>query len=365
MKRIGNELKRHALTAISYMLPLVVASGLLIAIGNLMGGQVIEDYTQSFTIASALTSLGVLGMGLLAPFIAGYISYSIAERPGIAPGFLMGLVANALGAGFLGGMVGGYLVGYFVLWMRLKWKVPKWADGLMPMMIIPTVSSIVVGLFMFFVVGGPIAWLTEQLIIYLESLDESSRVVYGFIFGVLGAFDFGGPISKVPNLMADGLLLEGIMEPEAIKVIGAMVPPIGVTFGWLFSKLAKKPIFTKIEEDAIKVAFPMGLTMITEGVIPIAMNDLLRTVFASSMGTGVAGAINFYFQNGSPVPSGGIFVIPAMTKPLVAVTALLVGSIVTGTLLVLIKKKLTDEEYEEMSVTEEEELNLSQFNIEG
>lgn len=364
MKSLGNELKRHALTAISYMLPLVVASGLLIAIGNLMGGQVIEDYTQPYTIASALTSLGVLGMGLLAPFIAGYISYSIAERPGIAPGFLMGLIANALGAGFLGGMIGGYLVGYFILWMKNNIKVPKWAEGLMPMMIIPTVSSIVVGLLMFFVVGGPISWLTIQLTNFLQSLDESSRVLYGFIFGVLGALDYGGPISKVPNLMADGLLLEGILEPEAIKVIGAMVPPVGVTIAWVFSKLFNKPIYTKVEEDAIKVAFPMGLTMITEGVIPIAMNDLLRTVFATAMGTGVAGAINFYFQNGSPVPSGGVFVIPAMTKPIVAIIALLAGSLVTGLILVFIKKKLTADQYSSIEVKEEEEMDLSGFSIE-
>lgn len=365
MKKVLNELKRHALTAISYMLPLVVASGLLIAIGNLMGGEVIEDYTQPFSIASSLTSLGVLGMGLLAPFISGYIAYSIAERPGIAPGFLMGLIANALGAGFLGGMVGGYLIGYFVLWMRNTWKIPKWAEGLMPMMIIPTISSIVVGLFMFFVVGVPIRWFTEQLINFLENLDESSRIVYGFVFGVLGHIDYGGPISKVPNLFADGLLLEGVLEPEAIKVIGGIVPPVGITFGWLFSKLLKKRIFTKVEEDAIKVAFPMGLTMITEGVIPIAMNDLLRTLLATGMGTGVAGAINFYFQNGSPVPSGGIFVIPAMTKPFVAVSALLIGSIVTGLILVLIKKRITEEEYQSLQDEKEEETDLLGFSIEG
>ncbi|MBG9986358.1 PTS fructose transporter subunit IIC [Facklamia sp. DSM 111018] len=364
MKKFGNELKRHALTAISYMLPLVVASGLLIAIGNLMGGQVIEDYSQSFTIASSLTSLGVMGMGLLSPFIAGYIAYSIAERPGIAPGFLMGLIANSLGAGFLGGMIGGYLVGYFILWMKNTIKVPKWAEGLMPMMIIPTISSIVVGLIMFFVIGGPISWLTIQLTNYLQSLDESSRVVYGFIFGILGALDYGGPISKVPNLMADGLLLEGVLEPEAIKVVGAMVPPVGVTFAWVLSKIFKKPIFTRREEDAIKVAFPMGLTMITEGVIPIAMNDLLRTVFATAMGTGVAGAINFYFQNGSPVPSGGVFVIPAMTKPMIAITALIIGSLVTGLILVLIKKKITVEEYDSLEIKDEEEMDLSGFSIE-
>lgn len=164
--------------------------------------------------------------------------------------------------------------------------------------------------------------------------------------------------------MADGLLLEGVLEPEAIKVIGAMVPPVGVTMAWGFSKLFNKRIFTKVEEDAIKVAFPMGLTMITEGVIPIAMNDLLRTVFATAMGTGVAGAINFYFQNGSPVPSGGVFVIPVMTKPVVALLALVVGSLVTGLILVFIKKSLTDEQYDSLAVKEEEEMDLSGFSIE-
>ncbi|WP_361344550.1 PTS transporter subunit EIIC, partial [Streptomyces sp. NPDC021562] len=140
------QIKKHALTAISYMLPLVVASGLLIAIGNLTGGTVIENYQAAFSIPSALVSLGVLGMGLLAPVIAGAIAYSIADRPGIAPGLLMGLIANAIGAGFLGGMLGGFIVGYFVLFLKNNLKVPRWAEGLMPMMIIPLISSLVVGL---------------------------------------------------------------------------------------------------------------------------------------------------------------------------------------------------------------------------
>ena len=141
---------------------LVVASGLLIAIGNLMGGEVVTDLSK-MTIPSALTSLGVLGMGLLPSFIAGYISYSIADRPGIAPGFLMGQIASFLGAGFLGGMVGGYIVGYIALFIRKNLKVPHWAEALMPMMIIPTLSAILGGLLMYFVIGTPIVWATEAL----------------------------------------------------------------------------------------------------------------------------------------------------------------------------------------------------------
>lgn len=363
MKNIGAELKRHALTAISYMLPLVVASGLLIAVGNLLGGNVATTL-DDMTIPNALTSLGVLGMGLLPSFIAGYIAFSIADRPGIAPGFLMGQIASFLGAGFLGGMIGGYLVGYIALFIRKNLKVPHWAEALMPMMIIPTLSAIIAGLLMYFVLGTPILWLTDGLTNFITGLDQSSKGLYGFIIGALGCIDFGGPISKVPNLICDGLLLEGVIEPEAIKVLAAMVPPLGITFSFVLSKFMKKRIYTKTEVENIKVAFPMGLCMISEGVIPIAMNDLLRTVLCTATGCGVTGAISFMLGVGSNVPSGGVFVIPAMTQPLAALLALLAGTAVTGILLVLIKKRKTDAEAEEEVVEEvEEEMDLSGIKI--
>ena len=346
MKKLGAELKRHALTAISYMLPLVVASGLLIAIGNLMGGEVVTDLSK-MTIPSALTSLGVLGMGLLPSFIAGYISYSIADRPGIAPGFLMGQIASFLGAGFLGGMVGGYIVGYIALFIRKNLKVPHWAEALMPMMIIPTLSAILGGLLMYFVIGTPIVWATEALTNFITGLDKSAKVLYGFIIGALGCIDFGGPISKVPNLICDGLLLEGIQEPEAIKVLAAMVPPLGITLSFVFSKFMKKNIYTSTEVENIKVAFPMGL---------------IRTVICTATGCGVCGAISFSLGVASAVPSGGVFVIPAMSNPIGALFALLAGTCVTAILLVLIKKPRTAaDEVQEEEV--EEEMDLSDIKI--
>ena len=361
MKKIGAELKQHALTAISYMLPLVVASGLLIAVGNLMGGENVTELSK-MTIPNALTSLGVLGMGLLPSFIAGYISYSIADRPGIAPGFLMGQIASFLGAGFLGGMIGGYLVGYIALFIKKNLKVPKWAEALMPMMIIPTLSAIIAGLIMFFVIGNPIVWATNALTNFITGLDQSSKGVYGFIMGALGCIDFGGPISKVPNLICDGLLLEGITEPEAIKVLAAMVPPLGVTFSLVLSKFMKKPIYSSQEVENIKIAFPMGLCMISEGVIPIAMNDLIRTVICTATGCGITGAISFTLGVGSKVPSGGVFVIPAMSNPIAALIALLAGTVVTGVLLVLIKKRKTDID-EPIVDEQEEEMDLSGISI--
>ena len=361
MKKIGAELKQHALTAISYILPLVVASGLLIAVGNLMGGENVTELSK-MTIPNALTSLGVLGMGLLPSFIAGYISYSIADRPGIAPGFLMGQIASFLGAGFLGGMIGGYLVGYIALFIKKNLKVPKWAEALMPMMIIPTLSAIIAGLIMFFVIGNPIVWATNALTNFITGLDQSSKGVYGFVIGALGCIDFGGPISKVPNLICDGLLLEGITEPEAIKVLAAMVPPLGVTFSLVLSKFMKKPIYSSQEVENIKIAFPMGLCMISEGVIPIAMNDLIRTVICTATGCGITGAISFSLGVGSKVPSGGVFVIPAMSNPIAALIALLAGTAVTGVLLVLIKKRKTEVD-EPVADEKEEEMDLSGISI--
>ena len=197
---------------------------------------------------------------------------------------------------------------------------------------------------------------------FITGLDKSAKVLYGFIIGALGCIDFGGPISKVPNLICDGLLLEGIQEPEAIKVLAAMVPPLGITLSFVFSKFMKKNIYTSTEVENIKVAFPMGLCMISEGVIPIAMNDLIRTVICTATGCGVCGAISFSLGVASAVPSGGVFVIPAMSNPIGALFALLAGTCVTAILLVLIKKPRTAaDEVQEEEV--EEEMDLSDIKI--
>lgn len=355
------QLKKHALTAISYMLPLVVASGLLIAIGNLTGGYVIEDYTQAYSMPAALTSLGVFGMGLLAPVISAAIAYSIADRPGIAPGLLIGCIAKEIGAGFLGGMLGGYIVGFFVLWLKKNLKVPKWAEGLMPMMIVPTIASIVIGLLMFFVIGVPIVWATNALTAFLTGMQGSAKFVFGAIMGGMAAFDFGGPVNKVASLFADGLLLEGVQGPEAVKILASMVPPFGVTISYALSKLTKKPKYNAEEEDNIKIAFPMGICMITEGVIPIAMNDLVRVVISCTAGAAIGGGLSMMWGVESPVPSGGMFIVPAMNKPLMFCLALLIGSVITGILLFILKKEPVEEKKTNME--EEEDIDFSDIKI--
>jgi fructose-specific phosphotransferase system IIC component len=195
-------------------------------------------------------------------------------------------------AGFLGGLIGGIIAGYIALFLETYMKVPKWAEALMPMMIIPTITAIVAGLIMVFLLGGPIAALTGGLTAFIKGLDQSQKLAYGFILGFIGCIDYGGAISKVPNLICNGLLADGIMEPEGIKVLAAMVPPFGVSLAYLISKAVHKPIYYKEEIENIKVAFPMGLCMISKGVIPIAMNDLVRTVICTATGCGVCGAIS-------------------------------------------------------------------------
>jgi PTS system fructose-specific IIC component len=231
----------------------------------------------------------------------------------------------------------------------------------MPMMIVPLLSTLIIGLLMFFVIGLPIVWATEALTEFLEGLQGSGKFLFGSIVGGMAAFDFGGPVNKVASLFADGLLLEGVQGPEAVKVLASMVPPFGVTISWVLSKIVRKRKYSKEEEDNIKIAFPMGLCMITEGVIPIAAVDPLRVIFSCTVGAAIGGGLSMSWGVGSPVPSGGVFIIPAMTDPLKFTLALLIGSAITGILLFVLKKEPVENEIKDDE--EEEEVDFSSIKI--
>ena len=287
---------------------------MLIAIGNIFGGNpnTITDYKAGYNIWQAAVTLGVYGMSLLPGVMGAAIAYSIADRPGIAPGLLMGMIAQNMGAGFLGGMLGGYLAGYFVELLKKHLKVPKWAQGLMPMMIVPLLASIVIGLVMFFVIGGPIAWA----------------------------------------------LMDGVYGPEAVKICASMIPPFGVALSWLI----KRSRYTKSETDNIKIAFPMGICMITEGVIPIAAVDPIRVILSCSVGAAVGGSLIMLLNVGSMVPSGGMFIVPAMINPWGFMIALISGTVVTALLLTVLKKDAKEEDSVVLD-EDEEELDLSSVKI--
>ena len=211
---------------------------------------------------------------------------------------------------------------------------------------------------MYFVLGTPIVLASEKLTTMLAGLQGGSRFIFGSILGAMAAFDFGGPVNKVASLFADGLLMEGIYGPEAVKILASMVPPFGVTLSWLISKKN----YSKSEAQNITVAFPMGICMITEGVIPIAAVDPLRVMFACSTGAAIGGGLSMLWNVGSPVPSGGMFIVPAMTNPLGFLAALAIGTVVCAGILVLTKKDAVEENIV-MDEEDEEELDLSSIEL--
>lgn len=338
--------KKHILTGMSYMVPVVVGAGITLALSVILGGTNVGD--KIGTIPYYLNKIGSLGMGMIVPAIAAYIAYSIADRPGIAPGLIIGLVCSDTGAGFLGGIIGGFLVGYVVNFIKKYLKVPKSMSGLMPVLIIPVLATVICGLLMYLVIGVPITLLMNTITSFLQGLDSGSLFLYGAILGAGVSIDYGGPIAKAVFLFATSLAVDGTYGPQAAVMVGCMIPPMGVIVAFVLSKMFKKNIFTSAERETIKTCLPMGMCMITECVIPIAMNDLIRVISSSLAGGFVAGGLSMLWGCGSPVPAGGWFVIPLFDNPLGFAAALLIGSMVMGGVLFLLKRRVVKEEEDDM-----------------
>ncbi len=223
---VSQEIKKHLLTGISWMIPLIVAAGICIALGQVLGGTDVGEKTG--TIPWMLNQIGGWGMGLIVPLISAAIAYSIADRPGFAPGLIVGFLCGQIHTGFIGGMLGGFLVGYTILLLKRYIRLPQSMQGLMPIMVLPVLSTIIGGLLMMTLIGKPIAWLQEALIHLLESMQGGSRFLMGAILGAMATFDFGGPVNKTMSLFSDGLLVSGVYGPEAVKFVGSIIPPFGI-----------------------------------------------------------------------------------------------------------------------------------------
>ncbi|MBZ6409981.1 MAG: PTS fructose transporter subunit IIC [Kalamiella piersonii] len=343
-RQYGQEIKGHLLTGISWMIPLIVAAGICIALGQVIGGPDVGK--QDGSVAWMLNQIGGWGMGLIVPLIGAAIAYSIADRPGFAPGLIVGFICGQIGTGFIGGILGGFLVGYTVLLLRRAIKLPQSMQGLMPIMVLPLLSTIIAGLLMMTFIGQPIVWLQKALIHLLESMQGGSKFVLGAVLGAMATFDFGGPINKTMSLFADGMLVDGIYGPEAVKFVGSIIPPFGITLSYLLTRHK----YTKAEKEALKAAFPMGICMITEGVIPIAARDLLRVVASCVVASALAGGLIMTWGVEAPGPHGGMFVVPLFTKPWLFCLALGIGTLVCGVMLSVIKKPVTqqDEEFDDV-----------------
>lgn len=335
------QLKKHMMTAIAYMIPFVAASGMLMVVGNIFGGTSVDTLNASTPLPSLLTTLGGTALGFIPIIVSTGISYSIADKAGIAPGVILGLLCKVDGYGFLGGLIAGYLAGYLTKWLLKVIKVPKWVQGLLPQLILPLLVSLIVAAAMQYVLGVPITWVTNAITNLLVSMqgNPSATIIFGVIVGVLSAVDYGGPINKVVFTFAAGLLSEGIGGPIANLIQASMVAPFGLTIGYFISKLTKRNLFSDTEKDALKSAFVMGCFQITEGSFPIILNDLLRITICTAVGSAVSGGLIGFFGVESSVPSGGFLALPGFNKPVEWLISLLVGSIVFAIVLQFLKHK--------------------------
>ncbi|SDP18886.1 PTS fructose transporter subunit IIC [Halobacillus aidingensis] len=360
-------LKGHLLTAISYLIPIVCGAGFLIAIGMGFGGTSMDQLVPGeFSIWDALATMGGAGLGLLPVVIATGISYSIAGKPGIAPGFIIGLTANAIGAGFIGGILGGFLSGYLAISLIKYFKVPKWAKGLMPTLIIPFFTSLIGGLIMVYIIGAPIAAFTSLLTNALESLGSSSLLMFGGVVGLLSGIDYGGPINKTVFAFVLTLQAEGINGPITALQLVNTATPIGFGLAFFIAKVFRKNIYTPVETEALKSAVPMGFINIVEGVIPIVMNDIVRCLIATAVGGAAGGAVSMVLGADATVPFGGVLMLPTMTNPWTGVAALVVNILVTGFTLALIKKHKSEEELSldtEDNEDDEEDIDLDDIKV--
>ncbi|MBY4797671.1 PTS fructose transporter subunit IIC [Collinsella sp. AGMB00827] len=334
------QLKKHMMTAIAYLIPYVASSGMLMVIGNIMGGSFVDSLGAATPIPDLLTTLGGTALGFIPIVISTGIAYSIADKAGIAPGFVLGLLCKVDGYGFLGGLISGFLVGFLTKWLLKVVKVPAWVRGLLPQLILPLLVALIIGLAMQYVIGVPILWLTEGITSLLRSMqgNPGAQVAFGALVGVLSAVDYGGPINKVVFTFAIGLQSEGIGGPIANLIQASMIAPLGLTMGYFISRALRRNLFSDQETNALKTAFVMGCFQITEGSFPIILNDLLRITVCTALGSAVSGALCGFFDVASSVPSGGFLAIPGMNHPVEWVASMLIGSLVFALALQFLKR---------------------------
>ncbi len=326
-KSFGAKILEHLMTGISYMIPVVAAGGLLIAISFLWGLNQPEG-----SLGAVLNLFGGSIISFMVPVLAAGVAYSIGDKPAIAPGLFIGYFsASVVGSGFLGALIGGLLVGYMVLYLK-KVQLPRALQGIYAVLFIPLITILISGLLFNYVIGVPIAALMNALTNMLMSMSTTSTVLLGMVIGLMTAFDMGGPCDKVAYGFSTALLAEGICGPMAVSMAVGMTPPLGLALATILFKNK----FNNDEREAGKVAWALGACFITEGAIPFAAADPLRVLPATMIGASLTGALSMLFGCTLNAPHGGIFaiLIPGVVgKPLLYVLAIAIGTVVTALLL--------------------------------
>lgn len=333
---------KHLMTGVSFMLPFVVAGGLLIALAFAIGGlDVPSDPNLEGTLGWYLFQVGAkYAFALMVPILAGYISFSIADRPGLAPGMVGGMISSAIGAGFLGGILAGFLAGYLTQFLAKSIRLPRTLESLKPVLILPLLSTGIIGVLMLSVLGKPMVAAMEGLTHWLQGMQGTDIALLGAILGAMMAFDLGGPVNKAAYVFGTTLLASNIKIPMAAVMAAGMVPPLGIAIAcWIFRNR-----FSSEERDASKAAAVLGLAFITEGAIPFVARDPLRVIPSCMIGAAITGALVGMWHIELAAPHGGVFVmlIPgAISNVLLYSAAILAGSVVTAVCLGVVKKPLS------------------------
>lgn len=346
---IGQQIYKHLMNGVSHMLPFVVGGGILIAIAFLIDGFSVDlnslpaDQRANFgTITQAAAmfkGIGGTAFGFMLPILAGFIAMSIADRPGLAVGFVGGSIAANGTSGFLGALVAGFVAGYIVLLLKKVFsKLPESLDGMKPVLLYPLLGIFLVGVIMQFVVEPPIGALNTAINNGLNGLNGASAVVLGVLLGGMMSVDMGGPVNKAAYVFGTASIAAGNYNIMAAVMIGGMVPPIAIALATIFFKNK----FTAEERKAGPTNFIMGLSFITEGAIPFAASDPLHVLPACVVGSAVAGGLSMAFGCTLMAPHGGIFVVPTIGNPLMYLVALVIGSFIACGLLGLLKKKVSE-----------------------
>lgn len=346
---VGHQIYKHLMNGVSHMLPFVVGGGILIAIAFLIDGFSVDlnslpaDQRANFgTITQAAAmfkGIGGTAFGFMLPILAGFIAMSIADRPGLAVGFVGGSIAANGTSGFLGALVAGFVAGYIVLLLKKVFsKLPESLDGMKPVLLYPLLGIFLVGVIMQFVVEPPIGALNTAINNGLNGLNGASAVVLGVLLGGMMSVDMGGPVNKAAYVFGTASIAAGNYNIMAAVMIGGMVPPIAIALATIFFKNK----FTAEERKAGPTNFIMGLSFITEGAIPFAASDPLHVLPACVVGSAVAGGLSMAFGCTLMAPHGGIFVVPTIGNTLMYLVALVIGSFIACGLLGLLKKKVSE-----------------------
>lgn len=336
---LGRQIYKHLMNGVSHMLPFVVGGGILIALAFLFDDYSIDpkNFGSNTPLAKFFKDIGGASFGFMLPVLAGFISMSIADRPGLAVGFVGGALAGTTGSGFLGALIAGFLGGYIVNFLKKASKcLPESLEGIKPMLIYPFFGILIMGFISLFIIAPPVSAINGWMVDTLKNIDPSARIFMGMIVAGMMAVDMGGPINKAAYVTGTGLLASGEFHVMAAVMAGGMVPPLAIALCTTFFKNR----FTESERKAGITNYVMGLSFITEGAIPFAAADPLRVIPSCVVGSAVTGALTMAFDCTLRAPHGGIFVVPTIGNPLMYLVSILVGAVVGCVVLSILKKPL-------------------------